>query len=208
MIYVYKGIILTNILSIKNKSKFASMSKISLLIYIYVHCCISRNCPIQTHRPYYFRSAQSFVFADNEPFLLFILRLPLKGEESLHFLQCYIFFFPHLVDKPPGIAKNFEVQKGGVLVVASLPIVVQNVAHRGRTAMGELPNTIAPVMDLGILSNKNTTMSKNVNSPFNSDRQPREATRFLAAHSHILSNVWNQFVSISYIDFLRDHTKK
>ena len=58
----------------------------------------------------------------------------------------------------------------GVLVVESLSIAVQNVAHRGRILIGELPNTKAPVRDLGILSDsrrKNTTMSKNVNSLFN-----------------------------------------
>ena len=46
------------------------------------------------------------------------------------------------------------LQVWGFLVVASSPIAVQNVAHRDRTAMGdimgELLNIKAPVRDLGI----------------------------------------------------------
>ena len=76
----------------------------------------------------------------------FFLFSPRFLKEEFTFFEIVFFFFPYLLDLPPGIDKNSEVPAEGSFGWCKF-------VHRGRTAMGELLNTKAPVRDPGILSN-------------------------------------------------------
>ena len=72
----------------------------------------------------------------------------LKGEFTFY----YIVVFFSSPSQQTNLLELLRISRSlrGVWVVARSPIAAQNGAHRGRTKMGELPNTKA---NLGILSN-------------------------------------------------------